>query len=71
MNTLKELGNEILKIDWRNHHAENTYTTFENLCDDFDIYEFNIDELRASGFNDYDVAEIMQVYHIHTVLSMA
>jgi len=67
---LKHLGDEILKIDWRSDDADNVYDTVCSLKEQYDLYEFTIDDLAKERFTFEEIANIMQVEHIHTVRSM-
>lgn len=67
---LKHLGDEILKIDWRSDSADDVYQTVCSLKEQYDLYEFTIDELEKEHFTFKEIANIMQVEHIYTVMSM-
>jgi len=67
---LKNLGDEILKIDWRNVDPDVVYEYVQSLKEHYELYEFTIDDLAKEQFTFEEIANIMQVEHIHIVMSM-
>lgn len=64
------MSDAIKIIDWRNESPEDVHDEMENIMENFDCYEFTIDDLRNDGVDDSLICEVMQCYNIYTTMSM-
>ena len=60
--SIKSIANKMLSMDWRN---EDKYKIYDNIIEHIEENDcnttFTIDDLKAIGFSDHEICEIMQV----------
>lgn len=70
MPDVKQFGRDLYNIEWRVKDAEDVCTEVEESMDRTGVFECTVDDLRNADFEDSEICEILQVMHIHAVVSM-